>query len=83
MIDALLSLALPSGITAAIGGALAALAALIGLYFKARHDGAKGERAKQDAARIEAVLDQDEIERAIAGNDAATNRKEAAKWVKR
>lgn len=83
MIDALLSLALPSGFTAAIAGVIASALAFIGLIWKARHDGAKSERAKQDAARIEAVLDQDEIERAIAGNDAATNRKELGKWSKR
>jgi hypothetical protein len=81
--DALVSLLVPGGsFTVAIGGVLAAIAALVIGYFKAVAKGRKDERQRQNNEAWEARHTQDEIERAIAGNDPASNRKEASQWVK-
>ena len=83
MIEMIVSLIPGGGFAAAIGGVIAALFAFGALLLKARHDGRKDERADNLQRNAQSRVVADEVEQSVAGNDVATNRKEAAKWVKR
>lgn len=59
---------------------LAALAAIAGAWIKGRSSGVAKEKAKQAAARQKDISEAKAIEDAVAGNDAAKNRKELGTW---
>ena len=70
-------------LTWAIGAALAAIAALVGIYAKARADGRATERLVQQTRELNAIKTAQDVEQAVAGNDPGANRKELGKWSKR
>ncbi|PRD40861.1 hypothetical protein C5748_24820 [Phyllobacterium phragmitis] len=78
MLEFLLSfLTGPNGLFTGLG---ALLIAALGLYLKGRVDGGGLERSKQAEREAEARTVSDEIEDAIAGRDAGTNRERLKKW---
>lgn len=62
----------------AAGGAV--LAVVLGIWFHGRSTGKSGEQARQAGARLQARETADEVEDAIAGRDAATNRERLKRW---
>lgn len=57
---------------------LGGFAAMIVAYRK----GSQSEKARQARERVETISEAKAIEDAVAGNDAAKNRKELGKWSK-
>lgn len=53
---------------------------VLGVYFKGRSDGKGVEKSRQSEANTAAKSLADEIEAAIAGRDAETNRERLSKW---
>lgn len=72
-----------SGLETIIAAFIAGAVTIIGLYAKARRDGAKAEQAKAHEQRIRDMQIVDDIDHAVAGNDPAKNREELAKWQRR
>jgi hypothetical protein len=70
-------------LTMAIGAALAAIAALVGLYARARADGRATERLVQQTRELNAIKTANEIDQAVAGNDPADNRGRLGTWSER
>lgn len=50
--------------------------------FVAYRKGSQSEKARQARERVETISEAKAIEDAVAGNDAAKNRKELGKWSK-
>jgi hypothetical protein len=67
-------------LTMAIGAALAAIAALVGIYANARADGRATERLVQQTRELNAIKTAQDVEQAVAGNDRADNRAKLQKW---
>lgn len=57
-----------------------AVAGAFGLYLKGRSDGKGVEKTRQTEANAAAKGIADEIDAAIAGRDAETNRERLSKW---
>jgi hypothetical protein len=72
------------GLIAASNGWLAyiglAIAGALGLYLKGRADGKGAEKTRQKDESSAARSVADEIDAAIAGRDADTNRERLSKW---
>jgi hypothetical protein len=57
-----------------------AIAGALGLYLKGRADGKGAEQSRQKDGSAEARSVADEIDAAVAGRDAQTNRERLSKW---
>ncbi len=78
MLEAILGLiAASNGWVAYIG---LALAGALGLYLKGRADGKGAEKTRQNDENSAARSVADEIDAAVSGRDAQTNRERLSKW---
>ncbi len=80
MLEAIIGLiAASNGWVAYIG---LAIAGALGLYLKGRADGKGAEKTRQTDENSAVRSVADEIDAAIAGRDAETNRERLSKWSK-
>jgi len=63
-------------------GVFVAFLAIVAALFKGRIDGAAKERAKRTEERLKARDIADDIDDAVAGRPAASNREELKRWGK-
>lgn len=78
MIDAILSLL--TGGNSIFVWLGAAFLAVFGAWSRGRTTGARAERDKQAADRLEAMTEAQRVDEAVAGRDAATNRERMRRW---
>nr|DAF66347.1 MAG TPA: hypothetical protein [Caudoviricetes sp.] len=78
MVELILSLVAgaPSWLIYAIAG----IVGVFGIYFKGRSDGKGVEKSRQSEANTAAKSVADEIDAAVAGRNADTNRERLSKW---
>lgn len=78
MVELILSLV--AGAPAWLIYVIAGIVGVFGIYFKGRSDGKGVEKSRQAEANTAAKSIADEIDAAVAGRDADTNRERLSKW---